>query len=244
MKTILNEKNRRKRKKNGKNRKQHRSGDPFCEIPIISDRIHLKTGQVPCRAVLGETLTPPLDGSRGVQHAAFCLQMEAQKILVSVKFLSAILGPEMAAPTLWTPRISAFFLQENLHVHKMPPFRGGILGWGEVPILLWAQGIFWEASCLQLSFFTYNCVLKLFCLRLKLFYLQLELFLTFFRAPEKKEIFLFFLWGNPVQNCPQNPAPADHLFSTRKSKSEFWGRKLPGEGYCVRCRLLWAVEME
>ena len=29
------------------------------------------------------------------------------------KILSAILGPEMAAPILWTPRISAFFLQEN-----------------------------------------------------------------------------------------------------------------------------------
>ena len=35
------------------------------------------------------------------------------KMLVSVKFLSAILGPEMAAPILWVPRISAFFLQEK-----------------------------------------------------------------------------------------------------------------------------------
>ena len=26
-----------------------------------------------------------------------------RKILVSVKFVSAILGPEMAAPILWTP---------------------------------------------------------------------------------------------------------------------------------------------
>ena len=43
---------------------------------------------------------------------------------MSVKFLSAILGPEMAAPILWAPRISAFFLQENLHVHKIPRFRG------------------------------------------------------------------------------------------------------------------------
>ena len=54
-----------------------------------------------------------------------------RKILVSENFLSAILGPEMAAPILWAPRISVFFLQENLHVHKIPRFRGGgILGLG------------------------------------------------------------------------------------------------------------------
>ena len=67
-------------------------------------------------------------------------------ILVSVKFLSAILGPEMAAPILWAPGKIAFFLQEDLHVHKIPRFRGGGgyfgLG-GEVPIsFLWAQGFF------------------------------------------------------------------------------------------------------
>ena len=32
-----------------------------------------------------------------------------------------------------------------------------------------------DASCLQFSFFTYNCVLELFCLQLKLLYLQLDL---------------------------------------------------------------------
>ena len=53
-----------------------------------------------------------------------------QKILVSVKFLSAILGPEMAAP-IWTPVKNAFFLQEKPHVHKIPRFRGGDFGfWG------------------------------------------------------------------------------------------------------------------
>ena len=40
----------------------------------------------------------------------------------------------MAAPILWAPRISAFFLQENLHVHKILVLRGvggGILVfWG------------------------------------------------------------------------------------------------------------------
>ena len=57
-----------------------------------------------------------------------------------------------------------------------------------------------EASCLQLSFFT----------------------LTFFlRTRKKKKGFsFFFLWGDLVQNRPQNPAPAGCLFSTRKSRSE------------------------
>ena len=36
-----------------------------------------------------------------------------RKILVSVKFVSAILGPEMGAPILWTLGKNAFFLQEN-----------------------------------------------------------------------------------------------------------------------------------
>ena len=36
-----------------------------------------------------------------------------RKILVSVKFVSAILGPEMAAPILWTPGKNASVLQEK-----------------------------------------------------------------------------------------------------------------------------------
>ena len=68
---------------------------------------------------------------------------EIRKILVSVKFVSAILGPEMAAPILWAPGISAFFLQENSMSIKFLVLGGGILfflgGW--VPILfLWARG--------------------------------------------------------------------------------------------------------
>ena len=59
-----------------------------------------------------------------------------RKILVSVKILSAILGPEMAAPILWTPKISVFFLQENLHVHKISRFRrGGGVFW------VWGGGV-------------------------------------------------------------------------------------------------------
>ena len=50
---------------------------------------------------------------------------------MSVKFVSAIVGPEMGAPILWTPGKSAVFLQEKTHVHKIPRFRGGgILGFG------------------------------------------------------------------------------------------------------------------
>ena len=41
--------------------------------------------------------------------------------------MTVILGPEMAAPILWAPGISGFFLLEkfNPHAHKIPPFRGG-----------------------------------------------------------------------------------------------------------------------
>ena len=72
---------------------------------------------------------------------------QIRKILVSVKFLSAILGPEMAAPILWAPKISVVSAG-NLHVHKFPHFRGGggilVFFWGgEVPILFFmGAGIF------------------------------------------------------------------------------------------------------
>ena len=42
---------------------------------------------------------------------------------MSVKFLSAILGPEMAAPILWAPGKMRPFCRKN-HVHKTPRFRG------------------------------------------------------------------------------------------------------------------------
>ena len=57
-----------------------------------------------------------------------------RQVLVSVKFLSAVLGPEMAAPILWTPRISAFFLQEKTSMSiQFLAFLGGgfcVLGGG------------------------------------------------------------------------------------------------------------------
>ena len=64
---------------------------------------------------------------------------------MSVKFVSAILGPEMAAPILWAPRISAFLLKENLHVHKTPRFLGGVFwvgGGGSADFIFMGAGIF------------------------------------------------------------------------------------------------------
>ena len=67
-----------------------------------------------------------------------------RKILVPVKFVSAILGPEMGAPILWTPGKMRSACRKN-HVRKIPLFWGGFGGGGggEVPILfLWARGFF------------------------------------------------------------------------------------------------------
>ena len=63
------------------------------------------------------------------------------------KISPVTLGPEMAAPILWAPGIFWFFLLENPHAHKIPPFKGGVLGFleggVEVAILfLWAWGFF------------------------------------------------------------------------------------------------------
>ena len=44
--------------------------------------------------------------------------------------MSAILGPEMGAPILWTPGKNAFFLQEKPLSVKFPFFGGGVLGGG------------------------------------------------------------------------------------------------------------------
>ena len=55
----------------------------------------------------------------------------------------------MAAPILWTPRISVFFLQETLHIHKIPrcSFRGGGyfgFGGGECRFYFYGRGDFSE----------------------------------------------------------------------------------------------------
>ena len=46
------------------------------------------------------------------------------KILVSVKFVSAILAPEMPAPILWAPGKMRSFCRKTC-VHKIPRFVGG-----------------------------------------------------------------------------------------------------------------------
>ena len=67
-----------------------------------------------------------------------------RKILVSVKFVSAILGPEMAAPILWAPGKMRSFCRKKAMSVKIPPFKGGgVWGGGVVPILfLWTPGFF------------------------------------------------------------------------------------------------------
>ena len=68
------------------------------------------------------------------------IQTSCRKILVRNS------GPEKAAPILWAPRISVFFLQENLHVHKLPRFRGGGFGFwgggGSADFIFMGAGIF------------------------------------------------------------------------------------------------------
>ena len=44
---------------------------------------------------------------------------------MSIKVLVRNSGPEMAAPILWASSIVWFFLLENPHAHKIPPFAGG-----------------------------------------------------------------------------------------------------------------------
>ena len=71
--------------------------------------------------------------------------------LAHVRQTPEILGPETAAPILWTTRISAFFLQENLHVHKIPRFGGGGVFWvwggGGIADFIYGRGDFSELVC-------------------------------------------------------------------------------------------------
>ena len=65
---------------------------------------------------------------------------------MSVMFPPAILGPEMAAPILWAPRILWLFLLENPHAYKTPHFRGleifGRGGDGSADFIFMGAGIF------------------------------------------------------------------------------------------------------
>ena len=65
-------------------------------------------------------------------------------MLVSVKFVSAVLGPEMAAPILWARGKIAFFCRKT-HVHKIPRFRGvyfGFFGGGSADFIFMGARIF------------------------------------------------------------------------------------------------------
>ena len=70
---------------------------------------------------------------------------------MSVKFLSAILGPELAAPILWTPGKMRPFCRQN-HVHIIPRFRGGgvfwvFLGGGKCRSYFYVREDFSEECC-------------------------------------------------------------------------------------------------
>ena len=67
--------------------------------------------------------------------------LSLRKILVSVKFVSAILGPEMAVPILWTPGKMRSFCRKT-HVHKIPRFRGGFFGGGECRFYFYGRADF------------------------------------------------------------------------------------------------------
>ena len=66
-------------------------------------------------------------------------------LLVSVKFVSAILGPETAAPILWTPGKMRSFCRKT-HVHKIPRFGGGFGGGGECRFYFYGREDFSEFS--------------------------------------------------------------------------------------------------
>ena len=73
-----------------------------------------------------------------------------RKTLVSIKLLSAILGPEMAAPILWTPGKNAFFLQEKPMSIKFLVLGGGYFGFwggrGECRFYFYGRADFWSTS--------------------------------------------------------------------------------------------------
>ena len=112
---------------------------------------------------------------KGEFHANFTLLgRSAEKSSCPTNFLPAILGLEMAAPILWAPRISGFFLQENLHVHTIPRFGGGGnlgLGGGKYRFYFYGRGDFSDQGYLpldrdgpHLNPVTMNPVIRMSCL--------------------------------------------------------------------------------
>ena len=80
----------------------------------------------------GPELAAARDSQRDpVLFQRFCSDLTwFRKILVSVKCLSVILGPEMGAPILWTPGKMRSFCRKT-YVHKIPRFfwGGGWVFW-------------------------------------------------------------------------------------------------------------------
>ena len=88
-----------------------------------------------------------------------------RKILVSVKLLSAILGPEMGVSILWTSGEKAFFPQEKPVSIKFLVFGGGEFGFflgggGECRFYFYGRADFSEKKIgngkVQMSFCTNN----------------------------------------------------------------------------------------
>ena len=81
---------------------------------------------------------------------------KSEKILVSVKFVSAILGPKMAARILWAPRKMRSFCRKT-YVHKIPRFGAGGVFWvwgggrgGSADFIFMGAGIFLKDAVAQL----------------------------------------------------------------------------------------------
>ena len=74
---------------------------------------------------------------------------------MSVKFVSAILGPEMAARLLWAPGKMRSFCRKT-YVHKISRFRGGGVFWvgggGSADFIFMGAGIFLICSFMNLLF--------------------------------------------------------------------------------------------
>ena len=83
--------------------------------------------------------------------APLCAAPRIRKILlVSVKFVSAILGPEMAAPILWTPGKMRSFCRKT-HVHKIPRFWGGFVGGGSADFIFYGREGFSDSMTLPIN---------------------------------------------------------------------------------------------
>ena len=97
------------------------SGPRIADTNFTDTRIFLilnKPQEFPCKALrnlLAALISNPHPhpSPKSTKSTSLYYPKEVRKILVSVKFVSAILGPETAAPILWTPGKDASVLQEK-----------------------------------------------------------------------------------------------------------------------------------